>query len=88
MKEKERQEYIAQRDMFLTEKGLLEQEIIKHNKIIINLEQQISEIRPRLVKEGMLCKKCDCISMEFRGKTNHGNLIYECVICGGDNSYR
>jgi len=88
MEEEKRQKYIAQKDLFLSEKSLLKQEITKHNKAIIDIEQRIDDMRPRIVKGGMLCRKCDCVSMKFAGRTHGGDSTYKCVICEGDNSYR
>jgi hypothetical protein len=83
--------YIAQRDEFLKKKESLLAEISKHKAAASELEERIENERPKTENGKMVCDHCDCISMEYLGRTPRGGLsggddIYKCEICGKYNN--
>ena len=82
--------YISQRDEFLKKKDSLLAQISEPKAAASELEGRIRNERPKTENGSMICDHCDCISMEYLGRTPRGGLtggddIYKCEICSKYN---
>ncbi len=83
--------YRKQRDGFKSKRDEILKQIKEKLGEVSALEETIRTARPKITKGGgLLCPRCDTISMEYEGRTPQGGLsggddVYTCKICGLNN---
>lgn len=86
-----KEDFQKKRDIINKDIRNYEIDVIKAEKEISNLEKEVENMRPLIegCDKHIVCSKCDIYSMKFLGSTPNPDkyFIYECVICGHEDTH-